>query len=321
MQCDTLFYAAKNLNMEILTKSSSGGVFDALSRTIIEKGGAVVGASFSDDKKTVRYVMCTKEEELCKLYGSKYIQADPEDVLEQITRYIAHSECSTPLLISGTPCHVEGIRRYLNSLNIELKNVYYCSLICHGVPSPKIWKEYIDLYFPKDKLEKVSFKDKRHGWEKPVAVAVAKGKEYSLVKYTHLFNNDLLLRPSCYKCKFSTTKRTCDITIGDYWGVDKRCPEFYDKKGVSLILIHSNNGNKLLKEASKYLELKRITEEMALQPNLVRPSHKPAGRELFWKYYSKYGLKRVIWFNEIGFIFLKIRLKVKKILRLNQIKK
>lgn len=315
MSFETRFYAAKNKDSYILKKSSSGGAFDALARTVLDKGGAIVGVAFSEDKMSATYVMCNDINELNKLHGSKYIQANPNNIMKQIKEYIINSNGNNPILISGTPCHVEGIRKYLNELNLNLEKVYFCSLICHGVPSPKIWEEYMSLFFNINKPEQIYFKDKRNGWKKPIAVAITKEKEYSLQKYTNLFNNDLLLRPCCYKCKFATTERMCDITIGDYWGVENNLPDFYDKDGVSLIIVHSKNGLKLLNNSLVNLKIKEITKDKAMQPNLKRPSSKPFGRNKFWKYYIKHGLKRTIQINEIYFLFIRIKMKVKQILK------
>lgn len=310
----TKFYAVKNKNKLILEKSSSGAVFDAMARYVLNNNGYVLGAAFSADYEGVEYSICSSIEELARYRGSKYSQAVFKNTLENIKKLILNSTNKIPVLITGTPCHVEGIKRYFEALKLDTSNIFFCSLICHGCSSPKIWKDYKKYKFDTDTLEAVYFKDKRKGWEKPTALAMVRGKEIDIKDYMRLFNNDMTLRPSCYECKFSTTERMCDISFGDFWGVKDSYPYFYDKKGVSLVIVHSEKGQKLF-DSLRDVEYILVQKEHALQHNLVRPTSKPRGRDKFWKSYCRYSFERIVRENEKRFLWIRLRFKLCKLFR------
>lgn len=310
----TKFYGAYNKNREILLKSSSGGVFDALAREILKQGGCVIGVIFSKSINSVEYSICSDINELDLLRGSKYIQVSLGNLLVKI-KELLDVEDKRPVLITGTPCHIEGIRKYLEVVNANTSNVYLCSLICHGSASPMIWNDFVKAELYDKKLDNVFFKDKRNGWEHPTPIAFIEDREFDIKRYVHLFNNDMILRPCCYSCRFTTTERMCDLTIGDFWGVRKTVPQLYNKDGTSLVLTHTSKGEKLLHKCADGLRIMEVERKDAMQHNLEQPTKRPIGRERFWIYYRRNGIKRTIRINEIIFLSIRIRLKFQKLLK------
>ena len=162
--------------------------------------------------------------------------------------------------------------------------VILIDLVCHGVASSNLWKEYIK----KVKIQKgtnlshVTFKNKRHGWESPSTFAIINDKEVSIKPYSDWFYMGWSLRESCYNCPYSRIERNSDITIGDYWGIQNVIPDFYDNMGVSLVITHTSTGSKLFEDVKSKIDFRISNEKDCLQPRLVSPQLKPNDRDRFW---------------------------------------
>lgn len=192
------------------------------------------------------------------------------------------------LLFVGTGCQCEAIRKY-SEIKKCRDRLLIVDIVCHGVPSPKLWKEYVG-----GQNDYLSFKDKRHGWKNPYAFIVKNGREETIYDYESIYYGDWTLRPSCYECKFSVVERKTDITIGDFWGIDKLMPDFFTNEGTSLVLIHSDRGQNIWNQIKDKLDYRESNAVDCVQPNLLHPTEKPRLRDKFWDDYNIGGIKRVL---------------------------
>lgn len=242
------FLAAKNKDKEIQYQSTSGGVFSLISQQVIKEGGIVFGAIF-DDKWEVRHDYIEKEQDLNLLRGSKYIQSRTEDSFNKVEKFLNQGIL---VLYSGTPCQISGLRNYLRK---EYGNLLTIDIVCHGVPSPKVWRKYLVEVSKKDRIKSVAFRDKTSGWGRSSVVIDMENNKLSEVMYVNTFVRgflkNLYLRPSCYDCKFKSFNSGSDITLADYWGIEKFYKEFYDRNGVGLVMVNTDRGK-------QYLDLTKI---------------------------------------------------------------
>lgn len=258
-------YAKKD---DIRLKSSSGGIFTLLAKCIIAEGGVVFGAVFDQDMM-VHHIGISDECEIMRLQGSKYLQSRIENSFKETERLLKNGK---KVLYSGTACQIYGLKSFLKR---EYDNLYTVDVLCHGVPSPKVWGKYIAWQKKKcneNSIENVEFRNKKSGWKNySIVFQFAGGKEYSQVftenPYMKLFLADICLRPSCHKCKFKGVDRASDITLGDCWGVENHSPEMDDNRGVSLILLHTKKSKRLIKTIESDLYLKKGEVDKLLLPS------------------------------------------------------
>lgn len=226
-------YAVKNKNKGERLASSSGGVFSILAKDILAKGGTVYGAAF-DCNWSVHHIRIESENELSLLRGSKYVQSKIGTIFKQVQKDLQEN---IPVLFSGTPCQVAGLLKFLKKKYTNLTTV---DIACHGVPNPRIWEEFLTKSFSNKKIEKISFRDKITGWNTFSFSITLSGKQYSKKIWKHpymcLFLHDFILRPSCHFCHFRNGKSGADITIADYWGIERNHPDFYDNVGISALI-------------------------------------------------------------------------------------
>ena len=235
-------YAAYTSNSELREKSSSGGIFSLLAQEILNRGGTVAGAAFAADF-SVRHILVENDAELDRLRGSKYVQSRMEDTYVQIRDLLKQGR---PVLFTGVACQIAGLKAFLGR---EYENLYTVDVLCHGVPSPKVWAHYRreQAQIHGTTLEEVSFRDKRKGWRHySMALNFAEGVEYCRPgaedTYLRVFLRDLCLRPSCHSCRFKDFPRLSDLTIGDAWGIERHMPDLDDDHGTSVVLVNSEKG-------------------------------------------------------------------------------
>lgn len=245
-------FAAKHRDDEVRMKSSSGGIFTLLAEHILDKGGVVFGAKFNDNWEVIHDYVETKEG-LAPFRGSKYVQSNIGNSYKLVEEFL---KIGREVMFTGTPCQIAGLKKYLRK---DYKNLLTVDFVCHGVPSPMVWKKYLEEEIDRYKaiLTHINFRDKSTGWKNfSVILNFAKSKsidfeEKSLVMstvfhenpYMEAFMSNLCLRPSCYACPAKSGKSGADVTIGDFWGIDTIRPDIDDDKGVSLVLV--NNYRKL----------------------------------------------------------------------------
>ncbi len=267
-------FAGVALDEQVRMKSSSGGAFTVLSDAILQQDGAVCGAIF-DDLMQVRHTVTEAITERDKMRGSKYVQSDMTGVYAQLETVL---KAGKKVLYTGNPCTVAAVKRRFEKYADQL---YTIDLICHGVPSPEVWRgyiAYIERLYGKSVTD-YSFRDKQNGWRDYHAVVTfsdgTTAKDTDAVNsFVELFRYDLCLRPSCTACPYADMKREGDITLGDFWGVEKVFPSMDDNKGVSAILINTEKGKVLLSVLQEKMQLRPCTaEDIAVgQSNMRHPS-------------------------------------------------
>lgn len=251
---------------EQLKKSQSGGAFFAIADKFIEDGGVVYGAAFTDTWR-VTHQKANDDQTLSALRMSKYVQSDVRGIFPIIKEELRNG---ARVLFSGTACQVAGLKSCIPK-NLHV-NLFCIDLICHGVPSPKIWEDYL-LYLQnkrKSKIVKACFRDKRFGWHGArESFLYENGKEEFRRTSNYLYFSGLSMRESCSHCHYTNFQRVGDITVGDQWGISKDSP-YEDDKGLSLVLVNSEKGKRLFENLQQIAE--KITIEECVQPQLQRPS-------------------------------------------------
>ncbi len=307
-------FAAINCNEEVRKYSSSGGIFNLLARNIIESGGIVFGAAFTDDYKEVEHISVDNMEKIPLLMGSKYLQSRIGDAYNQAKHYL---DLGKNVLFSGTPCQIGGLYAYLGK---DYENLITQDIICHGVPSPKVWKKYVEFYEKRadSKIINAFFRNKINGWKTfSLQFKFENGDEYiktvSKDLYMRGFLKDLYLRPSCYNCEFKSSNRISDITLADFWGVENVCADMCDDKGTSLILVNTNKGKMIFDSIVQDIRFCRVDKKTALKYN--PPAEKcpiiPENRIKFMNDFSRKNFSRVMnKYCGIGF-----KTKIKNLMR------
>lgn len=279
-------YAAHHKNLEIRFESTSGGVFSAMAEEIYKKGGYVGGAIYNEDWSASHYISNNKED-LKRLRSSKYLQSNAEGFYTKVKEV---ATTGAPVLVCGTPCQMAALRRFLKK---DYENLIIVDFICHSIASPKAHRKYFDYLEEKEGSKVVYFKakNKELGWRSLTKKSTfANGKSYYGVKgkdlYSRAYHSNMIDRPSCYHCQFKGYPRIADITLGDFWGVEKVAKQLDNNTGTSAILVNSNKGADFIQKVSKRLVTQEVKIE-DIQPfnrALVQPSIRPNyNRDDFFK--------------------------------------
>lgn len=285
-------FAVRHKIISEVESSRSGAAFIAISDGILEKGGIVYGVGYTDHFRVVHKRATTKTERN-EFKGSKYVQSDLNTIFQQVKVDLQNGYT---VLFSGTPCQTAGLNAYIGKKLRE--HLFLVDIICHGVPSPYIWKDYL-LYLEQKYggiITNLSFRDKQiFGWTNHKESFVIKGKHIYTNIFRDLFFKHIMIRQSCGVCHFANITRPSDITIGDFWGWEKNVPNFNkDDKGVSLVLLNTEKGEKLFEEIKDSMNCIPVKLEDSLQPNLQHPSPISPRRMAFeWDYKQK-GFKYVL---------------------------
>ncbi len=290
------FYACASTDNDMLAKSSSGGMFFELAKCIIEKSGAVFGTVLDENLKC-KFICAENLEDVKQMQGSKYIQSDIQGTFPQIKKRLSEEQY---VMFIGTPCQVNGLRRYLNK---DYERLLCVDLICHGVPSQKFFDSYIYNLQKKKKakIKKVYFRSKDiFGWSHSFkAIVDKKGKTQAINQtvpinsYYWAFMKGLNYRESCYQCNFSAIDRVGDITLGDFWDAGITNINCDISKGVSLVLVNTVNGKKYIEELTerKHIVLASCSKDIAVnsQTHLSRPVSRPETRSVIYKDLNEMG--------------------------------
>lgn len=280
--------AVYNNNEFIRRESSSGGLFTALANYIIEQDGVVFGAAFNESIEVV-HTLADNTNGIESMRGSKYVQSRLGSTYSEVRKKLKEKR---KVLFTGTPCQVAGLYNYLED---RPENLYTFDVICHGTPSPLVFRKYIQ-YIGKNKnnIKRYSFRDKTCGW-KNYNTKIEYMDNSIVIKsasrdiYMKGFLKDLYLRGSCYSCKYKGNNILSDITIGDFWGIESKYPEIDDDRGLSSVLINTDKGNELINSVKNDLFIKMVYVEDILKgnPALIRSVSKNKNRKVFFENINK----------------------------------
>lgn len=280
-------YAALAKDDRLRLSSSSGGIFGLCAEWILEQNGIVFGAAY-DEKFQVHHIPVECKEDLYILRGSKYMQSRTEHSFQQVRTFL---ESGKSVLYTGTACQIAGLKRYLQK---AYSNLYTLDILCHGVPSPKVWKKYLETLEFDNYLSKVNFRDKTQGWKRyAVTMECEDGEKVSEAywnnPYMKMFLSNICLRPSCHACRFKEMNRPSDMTIGDAWGIENYISEMDDDKGTSVVIVHSDKGNEMLQAIQSQLIINKAELDLILpQSSDSRKSVSPhMNRAKFFKKLSQ----------------------------------
>ena len=309
-------YAAILKDENKIKQSSSGGVFSALAEQIIKIGGFVFGAAY-DDKLQVKHISVSTYEELERLKGSKYVASDTGSTFSEVEKLLKKNKV---VLYSGTPCQIAGLKVFLGK---EYEKLITVDLICHGVPSQKLFNRYLELESKRNrgKIIYYGFRDKDIcGWS-CIGKAKLKTKKKIKIKivegccdpYYATFLRGETYRESCYICQFANNQRVGDITIGDFWGVENFYPDLERKNGVSCVIINTRKGKEFFSKYSEVLniipsDIEKISEK---NTNLKEPVHRPPIRDNVYTLIDDRNIKHVFKYCRYkNRIFMKIRNRI-----------
>lgn len=266
--------AAINKDEQIRLGSSSGGLFSSIATQIIKQGGVVFGARFDKDW-LVNIGFTETIEGLSAFRGSKYLQARIGNSFVECEEFL---KSGRKVLFSGSPCQIAGLKRFLHC---DYENLITVDFVCHGVPSPKVWKLYL-----KEVLAAVN--EHKNLFDYKFSYSECKNGIFSIVSpfnsndYMKAFLKDLILRPSCYHCKVREGRSMSDITIGDYWGIQNACPNMDDNKGTSLALLHSTKGLEILNFTDCMSMETTFEDATASNPAIISSPHPCKTRDSFF---------------------------------------
>ena len=283
-----LAYAMKDINTENRKKSASGGAWALIAQKFIETGGVCAGVKLNEDLDAV-FDLCESVDEIDKFRDSKYFQSDTNHIYTKVHSLLIEGK---KVFIAGLPCQIAALHSYLGE-NAESENLFLCDLVCNGAPSPLVFHRYIS-YLEKKAGKKISsffFRDKTNGWNKSNVRVVYQDKSEEIIlrpdcEFFMCFSH---MRKSCHQCQFKSFNSYADITIGDYWGIQKLCPDFDDDTGCSMLLVKTEKGQKLVEMISNDAVLQKTSVDFAIEthPKLEKSTAKGPYRDAFFKYLAK----------------------------------
>lgn len=282
------YYCGFIQDKELLIKSSSGGVFGVLAEYIISKGGYVCGCIYTDGLEAV-HMLSNRKQDIEKMYGSKYVQSRAEHCFPEIQ---SHLMADDTVMFTGTACQIAALRLYLGK---DYSNLYCVEILCHGVPSPGLfatYKQYLEKRL-RGTVKDIRFRDKRRdGWGSEHRTCIIYEKKGKLCEnrpilpaYFSAFFYGLNLRESCYQCRFATSERIADLTIGDFWGSWKKYKKRF-REGISVVGVNSEKGYALSENISgrfDFYEVLPENEAVASNDNFTHPIKRPPERTCFYE--------------------------------------
>lgn len=287
-----IVFGARQLDIHEVEKSRSGGIFAALSDLILEEGGVIYGAAL-DKSFRVEHKRAIDKQQRDEFRGSKYVQSIIGDTFSQVAQDL---KTGLKVLYSGTPCQIAGLHSFLSLKKIDQTNLLLCDIVCHGVPSPNIWQDYLNYIRKKEGQEiiSVNFRDKhKFGWA--YHRESFKLSDTNTYTYTYTFYQHIMFRLSCHECPYTNLRRTGDITLADFWGWEKTDSAINkDDKGVSLVFVNTGKGKNYFSAISDKLIIVPTTIDKCMQPNLQHPSSMHPSRLKFEEDYANIGFEKVM---------------------------
>ncbi len=305
-------YGGKHKDPANIAKSQSGAAFVALSDYILSSGGVVYGAGYGEHFRVV-HKRATNESGRDEFRGSKYVQSDMTGVYASIREDLDNERI---VMFTGTPCQTAAVSSCFARHKLR-QNLYLMDIVCHGVPGPYMWEAYLQFLEKKqgEKLTKVNFRDKGYkGWHSHVeSFTFAHSHTYT---YTYLFYSHINLRYSCANCPYTNLRRTSDVTVADFWGIEKSQAAHLgeDNKGCSLFLLNTPKGVEWFGKIKENLLCQEVRLDECMQPQLMHPAELHKKRDQFEADYAKYGFAYVR--RKYGNVGInRIENAIKKILR------
>lgn len=293
-------FAAVNNNSEVRMQSSSGGIFTLLAERTIKKGGVVFGASFDENWRVVHQYTETMEG-VARFRGSKYVQSDMGTSFQNAKHFLDQGR---EVLFSGTPCQIAGLKNYLRK---SYSNLFTVDLVCHGTPSPDVWRRYLletickrlnlknikDLNIG-DHISNICFRSKENGWKNyHVRFEYKNGEVESLPfyknPYMNVFLSNLSLRQCCFSCPAKLYQIQSDITLADFWGVNEMHPEIDDDKGCGLVFVNDKEKLELLHCLDCEIKKVFLGSVVKYNPNILNSVKEPVNRSFFFFVYRMKG--------------------------------
>lgn len=313
-------YAASYKNKDISAKSASGGIFAALAKQVLTEGGIVFGSAYTK-QFDVEVISIEKIEDLPRLQGSKYVQSSMNSSFLKIKSEL---QTGRTVLFCGVPCQVEALKRFLGR---SYENLLLVDIVCHGVPSNRMLKDYLAFLADKKQMEiqSIQFRTKTKGQNVYGEIAYRQVSHTGEIAYRQeplisykssyykLFLNCQTFRDSCYHCKFAGTKRPGDISLCDYWGIEDEHPDFVKEvekeglAGISAIMLNTNAGIAFFERLKQEFLLRESTVEQVAKhnPQLQAPSVETAERKQVLDCYRQRGYQGVD-----DFYFKNYRMKI-----------
>ncbi|MGN0347391.1 MAG: polysaccharide pyruvyl transferase family protein [Lachnospiraceae bacterium] len=289
-------YGAFSKNVKQVRKSSSGGIFGELAAYVLQKNGVVYGVAFTKNKEGVVHQRITSLNQLPELSGSKYVQSNTAGTYSMLEKDLKEGKM---VLYSGTPCQIAGVQSFVKQTCPETwEHLITVDILCHGVPSPMVFRDYIRSHKGKEKdsIASLTFRDKTFGWRKQAIAVHFTGGNHYLKRteqdiYYRLYFKNIMLRPSCYDCRYIHRNRIGDITLGDYWGAEDtgRFTRNQVCNGISYVSLQTEKGRKLFDAISQKIVRKTADEKSSYQPLFDKASKCPNNYSDFWRDYNAYG--------------------------------
>lgn len=285
-QCDC--FAAINPDEKVRLASSSGGVFSILASRVIEDGGAVFGARF-DEQWAVVHDCAETLEGIETFRGSKYVQSAIGDSYQRAEQILNQGKT---VLFSGTPCQIAGLKRFLRK---DFPNLLTVEIACHGVPSPKVWREYLNSRSKGRPISQINFRDKSTGWRNYSVLIGQHAKPHDDDDFMACYLDNYNFRPSCFACPSKMGKSGADLLIADFWGAEAVNGIEHDDKGTSAVIVYSSRGRLFLELCGMDLTAVNVESLMKHNPCIGGCPRRPADYDTFWERYDKrpgWSLKR-----------------------------
>jgi len=311
------FLGVRPKEKEIAKNSTSGGIAYLISKMVIEENGIVFGSAY--DENLMPYQKYVKDKkELQQLRGSKYVTSDTKKTFSQVKEFLEEGK---KILYIGVPCQIGGLKKFLKK---DYENLYTIDIICHGVPSQKIFKKYLEN---EEKIISYTARSKsKVAWGMGYCAEIKtknkiKYKKADFDPYYTAFLKGKVNRECCYECKYANLDRIGDITLGDLWGIEQFDYDFYDKNGVSLAIVNTIKGEKIFNKVKNLVEYRQYNEQQVTKfnGNLKHPTTRPQNREIIYKQldemsFEEYSKKYLANKNKLKYVLKDIMPKQIKVL-------
>ena len=275
------FFAVRCKEEQVLRRSTSGGAFTLLAREVTAQGGLVCGAVF-DESFCVRHIL---SRDLAPMRKSKYVQSDLSGCYAAIREAL---DRGNSVLFTGTPCQCHALQQFFPE---RPERLLLASLVCRGVHSPGLWRDYAAWLGRGGPLQAYDFRDKRRGNDGHAVAYTVNGTETVVSmaedRLSRLYNLCLTYRPSCYACPYSRADNDFDFTLGDFWGVERSCPQFADGRGTSLVIARGQRAETFLLKMERHAWVIPCDPDAAMQPALTAPAKEPFLRKFLFRDYAR----------------------------------